>query len=137
MDTAQLGPREDAFDLYGLTARVHFRSPSSVSFDFGRRSHSQSTFSHVGWIDVHHPCDGHIKAQLRIQVPKAYHGPEQMTSFIRQVFETLSIPSDETYEALFFCGDAAVQIEQATDRDGATDRWYSQVVTLKRSLTDG
>ena len=125
MDASRLARLEDAFTISGLTARVGFRSSSSISFELGLRSQSGFTFSHVGWIDVHHPCDGHIKAQLRIKLPSQFHEPEQMESIIAKVFESLAIPPDETYETLCFFYERAMAIERATDREGGTDRIYS------------
>ena len=40
------------------------------------------------------------------------------------MFEILAIPLDETYEATFFSSDKVHRIEQATDRQGKTDRLY-------------
>jgi hypothetical protein len=125
-----------------LTAKVEFKSPSSISFDIGRLSNTLRlpadeddkevvfsgerpfVFTVIGWIDVHHPCDGHIKTQLRIRIPAKYHLVEQMKSIIQRVFEVLDIPLDETYEAVFFTCDRITGIEQATNREGMTDRLY-------------
>lgn len=125
MDTTQLARGNDAFTLLGLTARVAFKSPSSVSFDLGRWSHSRFSFTHAGWIDVHHPCNGHIKTQLRINIPVKYQVFDQMKSIIHLAFNALAIPLDETYEALFFASDRQTSIEEATNREGMTDRLFA------------
>jgi hypothetical protein len=114
----------DDFPLLDLTARFAFKSQSSISFDLGRWSHSRFTFTHVGWIDAHHPCDGHIKTQLRIRIPAKYHVCDQMKSIIHLLFEALAIPSDETYETAFFYSDLVHGVENATNREGVTDRLY-------------
>ncbi len=125
MDTSRLSNDNDAFCLFGVTARVAFKSQSSISFDLGRWSRTRLTFTHIGWIDVHHPCEGHIKTQLRIRIPAPYHVFEQMKLIIDLTLGALAIPLDETYEAVFISGDRETGIEQATNREGITDRLYA------------
>lgn len=122
MDTTRLCEGGTEFQVLGLTARVAFRSQTSISFDLGRWTTKRSVFTHVGWIDVHHPCDGHIKAHLRIQIPAKYLAFDQMKSISDLILEALAIPSDETYEAMFFTSDHQHVIEQPIDRTGVTDR---------------
>ena len=142
MDISRFTKSNDEFSLLDLTAKVEFTSYSSISFDIGRLSNtlrlptgengkevvfSQErlfVFTVIGWIDVHHPCDGYIKTQLRIRMPAEYHPVDQMKFIIQRVFEVLDIPSDETYEAVFFTTDRITGIEQATNREGMTDRLY-------------
>lgn len=79
-------------------------------------------FNVKGWIDVHHPCDGHYKAQLRVSLPVEYHQLETMTEIVRTVFEALDIPADETFQALFFQTlDPAQFFFQDIDRNGESD----------------
>jgi hypothetical protein len=122
MDTTRFAEGDDAFSFLALTANVAFKSPSSISFNLGRWSHCRFVFTHVGCIDVHHPCDGHIKTQLRIQIPAQYHDLDQMKSIINQTFDALSIPLDETYEAVFFAGERQIELGQITNREGISDR---------------
>ena len=75
-------------------------------------------------VDVHHPCEGHIKARLRVLLPARYHGWEKMRELVERMFAALGIPADETYEASFASAEQQTGIEQATDRDGLTDRLY-------------
>ena len=142
MDIARFTKSNDQFSLLDLIARVEFKSNSSISFDIGRLSNTLRiptgehgkevqfsggrllVFTVIGWIDVHHPCDGHIKTQLRIPMPAEYLLFDQMKSIIQRVFEVLDIPLDETYEAVFFTCDRITAIEQATNREGITDRLY-------------
>jgi hypothetical protein len=142
MDMSRFSKTNGQFSLLDLTAKVEFMSYSSLSFDIGRLSNTLRlpTDEHdkevgfsgerlfvsivIGWIDVHHPCDGHIKTQLRIRLPAEYHLVDQMKSIIHRIFEVLDIPLDETYEAVFFTCDRITGIEQATNREGMTDRLY-------------
>jgi hypothetical protein len=124
----------DRFPVLDLLARFAFKSPGSISFHLGTESdtlslggetiavHPGCVFNVIGWVDVHHPCEGHIKARLRVLLPARYHGWEQMRLLVEQVFSALGIPADETYEAHFVSADRQTGLEQATDRDGKTDR---------------
>jgi hypothetical protein len=112
------------FDVLDLSAKLAFKSETSIAFSIGRpcvtRSGPVGSVC-VGWIDVHHPCDGHIKAQLRVRVPAEYHDFDKKKIVIHTVFEALSIPLDETYLATFFSSDNVQCIEQRTNRDGVWD----------------
>jgi hypothetical protein len=106
MDTSRFTKPEDEFSLLGrLTARFAFKTESSISFEIGRFSHSRFTFTTVGWIDVHHPCDSFIKAQVRICIPVGYHSVEQMAEMVKTICEALSISSDENCESRVFSSD--------------------------------
>jgi hypothetical protein len=119
-----------------LSAQLEFRTSASVGFLLGTwdgRSAAETTevligrggvFTAVGTLDVHHPCEGHMKAHVRVVLPEKYHTWEQMREAVQQVFAALSIPSDETYEADFVSPSRQTGIEQATNRDGVSDRLY-------------
>jgi hypothetical protein len=62
----------DRFLVLDLTASFSFKSPGSISFDLGTLS--DGMFSVIGWVDVHHPCEGHIKAKFRVLLPARYSG---------------------------------------------------------------
>ena len=126
------------FVLLDLVAQLEFQSASSLSFHLGTKGDTLHlpdreepwvmgpgmVFTVIGWVDVHHPCEGHIKTQLRICLPEKYHEPERMRGLVHQLFEQLGIPADETYEALFVAASRQTGIEQARDRNGMTDRLY-------------
>jgi hypothetical protein len=82
VDTSRLTQPEDGFPLLDLTARFAFETASSIVFDLGRMGNlrlddapeiESHGFKAVGWLDVHHPCDGYVRAQLRICLPAEYH----------------------------------------------------------------
>jgi hypothetical protein len=81
-------------------------------------------FHVVGWADVHHPCAGHIRTQVRVCLPEEYLQWETMRDLVAQLFAEVGVPADETYEAHFVAASKRSSIEQATDRDGMTDRLY-------------
>jgi hypothetical protein len=102
LNTARFNSREDIFNLLDLTARFKFKTASSVSFSLERYSKSLCPTRQVGWIDVHYPCENHVKLQIRISLPSEYHNPQKLKTIIAEVFAATEIPADETYEALLF-----------------------------------
>jgi hypothetical protein len=114
MDTSRFTTPGDEFPLLDLTASFAFKTDSSVSFDIGRIADCNpddrpdfviSGFEVIGWIDVHHPCESCIKAQLRICIPVAYHQFEQMAAMVKAICEALSIPPEENCESKVFNSD--------------------------------
>ena len=102
MNTVRFNSGEDIFTLLDLTARFKFKTASSVSFSLERYSKSLCPTRQVGWIDVHHPCENHIKLQIRISLPSEYHNPQKLRIIIAEVLAATEIPGDETYETLLF-----------------------------------
>ncbi|WP_164921363.1 hypothetical protein [Rhodopirellula baltica] len=111
------------------------KTDTSVSFHLGRwgntldfadsppmQLNSPSVFTVFGWIDVHHPCQGHIKARIRALLSDDLMAFESQRETIHAVFDALSIPRDETYEADFLTSDNQQAIHQDVDRDGMSDR---------------
>lgn len=128
----------DRFPILDLIALFNFKSPGSISFDLATDSDTLDfpsdevslpvepgyVFNVIGRVDVHHPCEGHIKAQIRVLIPAQYHRPEQMKELVQQMLAALGIPADETFEASFAWAEQQTGIVQSTDRDGMTDRLY-------------
>lgn len=126
------------FALLDLVAVLEFKSASSLSFRLGTKGDTlllpdmdetwvmgaEIVFTVIGWVDVHHPCEGHIKTRFRACLPERYLEWKLMRESVQQLFEQLGIPADETYEADFVAALRQTRIEQATDRQGMTDRLY-------------
>jgi hypothetical protein len=143
VDMTGYGDRDSGFRVLDLSARFAFRSATSISFDLGRfsdtlvlpgggfdgedfvmKTPAGRVFNVAGRVDVHHPCEGHIKTQLQVLLPAEYHPFEQMKEFVETVFKALGIPSDETFEAHFVSPEQQTGYENATDREGMSDRMY-------------
>jgi hypothetical protein len=130
--------RGQEFSLLDLIAKLEFKSESSLSFKLGTKGDTLLLpgmeepwvtgpgiiFTLIGWVDIHYPCEEHVKAQLRICLPDKYHEHERMRDLVQQLFERLGIPADETYEAHFVAASRQTGIEQLRDRHGMTDRLY-------------
>ncbi len=135
------GIRDSAeyFALVGLTARLEFSTDSSITFALGTMSDhihfpddnitveldQQAVFNACGWVTVHHPCQGHLKARVHAAVPDECLTTERIQKLVLELFALLDIPSDETYEVLCFKATEQVSMVKCIDREGKTDRWSS------------
>lgn len=106
----------DEFPLLDLVAQFRFKSACSLSFQLGKRVDRTSprlpemgdapwdwllgtspVFFVFGWLDVHHPCDGLHRLQLRSGLPDRYVGGESMRDLVSGVLAALGLPANETY----------------------------------------
>ena len=115
MDFRELLHQNSQFSMDEMELEVSFCTQTSVSFSI-----------HIGvkrgWVDLHFPCEGHIKVQVRGAFPTHYLEPSKILRFIPLLFDHLGIATDETYEAVFFAPSQAIQTGQAVNREGMTDR---------------
>lgn len=125
----------DEFPLLDFVARFAAKTDTSISFQLGRwgdavdfpgappkKLGSRSVCTVFGWADVHHPCHGHIKARVRALLSEDLMQFESQRDIVHGLFDALSIPRDETFEADFFSSDNQQAIHQDVDRDGMSDR---------------
>lgn len=112
MDTDQL-KSGDTITVLGLTAQLRFKSASSLSFDLGVSSDSDQLPEVtelpswlleggpvrvvLGWLDIHHPCEGFHRLQLRVGLPDRYVSWESMRGVVLDVLAALHLPADEPY----------------------------------------
>jgi hypothetical protein len=137
MDTSPFSGLDEFSLIDDLVALFSFKTDASISFLVGRWSNvlrlpidreggeevllssgHKSVFNCVGWLDVHHPCQAHVKTQLRIKIPQQHHHFEAMRTIVQTTLSRLGIPLDETYEAAFFDAENTSGLLQTTDRDG-------------------
>ncbi len=123
MDTTRFHPNGPQFAVLDLSAAFEFKAATSVGFHLGRSV--PRAFFVVGRLEVHHPCDGHVKARLTVVLPEEYHPGERMLDLVRRVFAELDIPADETYEAHFIAPGRQSALFQHTDRNGVTDVFFA------------
>ena len=98
------------FQVHDLAASLEFSTPTSAGFSLTRTEKPQLNSipgrETVGWLDVHHPCDNHPRARLRIALPREsfelLQTHNQRLGLVRDIFTALAIPVDESYDALFF-----------------------------------
>src|SRR3989339_810027 len=101
--------------ILDIKASPSFRTATSISFSLSRRSKSLCPERQVGWIDVHFPCVGHIKTQVRVLIPEEYLEPAKMATVIKSILAIAGIPEDETYEATFVTPAAVTGMSRRTD----------------------
>ena len=103
-------PFEVSFSVLDLDARMSFRTTSSISFNVEWNENDLESKFRKGWIDVHFPCGGRVKAVLRISLNEPYTDWDSQKTIIESLFRVLEIPSNVTYEALFFSPTRSVEV---------------------------
>jgi len=111
----------DTFDILDLRAHLHFKSATSVGFQLGPIPKGQHSHIVFGALQVHHPCAGHIQAQLYVQLPRRYADPQLLRQAVEAVFRELGIPADETYEIHYADAADGVEMSQRVNREGLVD----------------
>ena len=122
MGTTDANSSKGVWRALDMTAQLEFSSASSKSFTLERYSKSLCPTRQLGWIEIHHPCEGHIKAQIRASLPEEYQQPEKMREVVEHLLAHAGIPAGETYEAHFISPSGQVVIARPVDRNGYTDR---------------
>ncbi len=108
------------FPFLDLSAWLDFHTESSAGFSIGEVQ--GNVYTTMGRLDIHHPCPGHIKVQLRCSLPEQYMAFDLLKEAVNQIFIAVAIPTDETYEAVFIPAMGGMALSQHIDRDGRTDR---------------
>ena len=96
------------FPLLDLTAQFEWKSASSLSFQLGMKDapielpnappgFDLRGFVVIGWLDIHHPCEGYQRLRLRVGLPERYANWEAMRDIVQQVIAILELPADESY----------------------------------------
>ena len=115
MKIPKIGEPALSLTIATLQLTSSFYTESSIAFDVksgGRR----------GWIDVHHPCSGDIKLQIRGALPEDWLESSKLNTVISALRRELEIPEDERFEAIFFKPTKNIGVENSTNREGVTDR---------------
>ncbi|GAB5403097.1 MAG: hypothetical protein Aurels2KO_13280 [Aureliella sp.] len=135
MNTSGFSNTRDEFPILEFVVQFAAKTDTSISFLLGRwgdtldfpdaapmKLGSPSAFTVFGWADVHHPCHGHIKARVRALVSEDLMQFDSQRDIVHGLFDALSIPRDETYEADFLTSINRQAIHQDVDRDGMSDQ---------------
>jgi len=65
------------------------------------------------------PGLGYIKARVRVYLPDRYHDVNIMYELVRQLFEYLEIPADETFEAKLVAPASQTPIDRSPTEMGS------------------
>lgn len=101
-----------------LSASFSFATETSISLTI----HDVKTLAFRGWIDVHYPCDGHIRLQLRISIAQVKIEPIFAKKVVEEVMSKLGLVDSETCEAIFFKATDRLRLSRGTNQEGLTDR---------------
>lgn len=93
MNTDKFAHSKGTFDALDLRVRFQFKSPSSIGFKLA----TTHAYTIIGEMQVHHPCEGHIKARVYVQLPGEYKECKRLVQILEATFRELKIPLDETY----------------------------------------
>lgn len=121
MKLQRFDTRRDTFDMLDLRAHLHFKSGTSVGFELGPIPKGQHSHIVSGALQVHHPCAGHIQAQLYVQLPRRYADPQILRQVVEAVFRELGIPADETYELHYNDAADGLGMSCRVNREGLVD----------------
>ena len=115
MNFLESGAKALRFSILGAELACAFCTQTSVSFrvKFGLRH---------GWIDLHFPCQGHIKVRILAALPDELLETAKIRELVPELFRQLKIQQDETYEATFFKPAKIVEFGKSVNREGMTDR---------------
>ena len=102
------------FPIIDTELSYAFSTQASVSF-------SVKIGGYRGWVDVHFPCDGHIKARVRGFLPDEYLESAKLRVFVSGLLKQLKI-REETYEATFFKATNVIEFGKSVNREAVTDR---------------
>jgi hypothetical protein len=103
------------FSVMSAELNCAFCTQTSASFSVKVKGFS-------GWLDVHFPCEGHVKVRIRGALPEDYLEASKIQRFVADILGQLRIQPDETYEATFFKPTKVIQMGKSVNREGVTDR---------------
>ena len=115
MNFIEQGVQELRFSVGSSELACSFCTKTSASFVV-------QAGNHRGWVDVHYPCHGHVKVQIRGAFPADQLDYAIIHELIVGLLLKLAIPQNETYEALFFRPTDGTVISQPVNTEGKTDR---------------
>lgn len=136
MDTARW-KHGDEFAVLDLIAVFEFKSASSLSFQLGTKGDTFQlpgmdepwvlgagrVFSVIGFLDVHHPCEGFHRLQLRVGLPERYACWESMRDLVPQVKIALGLSADESYQISLVGLSQQTSMEEPQSGFVSTTQW--------------
>jgi hypothetical protein len=115
MNFLESGIQNMRFPVMAAELSCAFCTQTSASF-------SVKVGSLSGWVDVHFPCEGHIKVRIRGALPNDYLEASKLRQFVSDLLRQLQIQKNETCEATFFKPTKIIEIGKSVNRQGMADR---------------
>lgn len=136
MDTSRW-KEGDGFAVLDLVAEFQFKTASSLSFQLGTKGNAIQlpdmeepwvlgpgrVFTVIGWLDVHYPCEGFHRLQMRAGLPDRYACWEAMRDLVPQVKAALGLPADESYHVYMGGLSEQTSMEEPQSSFVCTTRW--------------
>lgn len=122
MITDLFSSSRDGFDILGLRAHFDFKTATSIGFQLGSIPKGPYIRIIFGALQVHHPCDGHIKARIYVQLPRHYSDHQLLRKLCEEMLGILGIPADDTYELHYHDAADSLQLDQRVNREGIVDQ---------------
>jgi hypothetical protein len=149
MDTSRWKHGEE-FAVLDLVARFEFKTGSSVSFllckSISRHEaripemepgeekiggldkwdflmESGPALIGLGWLDIHHPCEGGHPLQIRVGLPDRYVSWESIREMVPKVKEVMGLPPDEPFEGYITGLLRQLSVEEPQRGFVSTTRW--------------
>ena len=121
MKLGSFNTSRDGFNLLHLRAHFHFKTASSIGFRLGPVPKIPRACIIFGAAQIHHPCEGCIRAQIQLQLPQRYKDGRLLRQFREAFFGELGIAEDETWELSFSEAAHVVGMSQRISRDHLVD----------------
>lgn len=129
MDATAFEDFSSSFPVADLSAKLEWKSASSAGFLLGNTTNilqlegepepvecgSGGVFDVKGELEVHHPCEGHIRLRLRFTLPSAYHTAERMAKLVSDVKLALLIDEDEIFDVVLVASDQMTSMSNRED----------------------
>lgn len=92
--------RPASFRVLDLRAVMAFKTSGSISYNLDKEKSGEPP-RRIGWIDIHHPCEGPIRSQVRVVITQEYFDSNAMNTIVRTALNAIEVPPDGRFEAEF------------------------------------
>jgi hypothetical protein len=108
-----------ALETLGVSLVLVAKTSGSVCLDIRKGNTIQRG---LGWLDIHYPCDGHTRAEIRGMVPEELLKPEALRSLVTETFRWLEISANEAWELRLCSPQKQVGMSNPANAEGRADR---------------
>ena len=114
--------RQIEIPTLAITLIATARSESSACFEAVNSGASLAKGASVGWVDVHYPCDSHIRLTIHAVLPERLIAPDLMREIASAIKTGLEIPAPETLEMVVCSPNLRMGFSQSADEKGRPGR---------------
>ena len=114
-------PAQPSIDIEDLDVSLVLIAKTSGSVVLDIRKGNKVQFG-LGWLNVHHPCDGHICCQIRGMLPDRLLNQDDIRALVTQTLRWLDISTHETWEISVCSPSERLGMAQSINAEGESDR---------------